>query len=152
MVRGRVRASASPGLPPRQHLFTYLGSVPKIRNLVVRADQGQALSPGADDTAGKRPYDRYGCVSCHDDSGVGIADLRQAAQQFPTRARLKEWIEDAPRLVPATKMPPWKGVIAEADYEPLMTYVLRLGSLPTDLARGASSLDTSRLESAERRP
>jgi mono/diheme cytochrome c family protein len=133
-------------------IFTYLGTVPKIRNSVGRAGQADALAAGADDSAGRHLYDQYGCVSCHGDSGVGIADLRQAAQHFPTRARLKAWIEDAPSMVPNTKMPPWRGVIAEADYDPLMAYVLRLGSPPADGARGASSMETSGLEGAARQP
>ena len=57
---------------------------------------------------------------------MGIADLRQADEHYPTRAQLKAWIRDAPSIKPETRMPAWDGVIREEDYEPLMDYVLQL--------------------------
>ena len=76
---------------------------------------------------GKELYERYGCVSCHGDDGVGIADLRQAAEHYPTRETLKAWIQDAPSIRPGTRMPAWRGVIREEHYEPLIDHVLWLG-------------------------
>jgi len=32
---------------------------------------------------------KYACVSCHADSGIGIADLRRAAEHFRTDDALK---------------------------------------------------------------
>lgn len=105
-------------------MYAYLRTVPKIRNAVP--------PPPAADLAnlsrGQQLYETYGCGSCHGDNGVGIADLRQAAQHYPSRDQLKAWIKDAPSIKPETRMPAWEGVIAEAEYDPLMDYVLELGA------------------------
>lgn len=105
-------------------MFAYLRTVPKIRNAVPRPPPAELanLSPG------QRLYESYGCGSCHGDNGVGIADLRQAAQHYPTREQLKAWIRDAPSIKPDTRMPSWDGVIAETDYDPLIDHVLELGA------------------------
>jgi hypothetical protein len=66
-------------------------------------------------------------VGCHGQDGVGIADLRKAAEHYPTRAALKAWIQDAQAIKPGTRMPSWKNVIPEADYDPLIDHVLALG-------------------------
>jgi len=106
-------------------IYAYLRTVPPIRNPFPRN-----LPPPPSQisgTDGKRLYQDYGCVSCHGDDGVGLADLRRAAEHYPTRAGLKSWIKDAPSIKPDTRMPSWDGVIREEDYEPLMDYVLQLG-------------------------
>jgi len=107
-------------------IYAYLRTVPTIRNAVRRSREVDELR--ADASLGKRIYYKYACVSCHGDDGTHAADLRQAAQRFPTRAALRAWIEDAPRLKPGTRMPAWRGIIAEHEYEPLISYVLALGS------------------------
>ncbi|MGZ6070294.1 MAG: c-type cytochrome [Myxococcaceae bacterium] len=105
-------------------IHAYLRTVPAIRNYVPR---DLLAPPGTTMTDGKQLYERYGCVSCHGDDGVGIADLRQAAEHYPTREALKAWIQDAPSIRPGTRMPGWRGVIREEHYEPLMEHVLHLG-------------------------
>jgi mono/diheme cytochrome c family protein len=108
-------------------LYAYLRTVPRIRNPVPRAVA--ALPPGA--SPGKQLYYKYACVSCHGESGAeGQADLRAAAKHFATRADLEKWIRDAPEIRPNTRMPAWRGVIADAEYEPLIAYVLELGKRP----------------------
>ncbi len=106
-------------------IFAYLRSVPAIRNSVER--RLEVDEAATDASEGRRIYYKYACISCHGDNGVGVADLRQAAKHFPEREQLKAWIRNAPSLRPGTKMPAWKGVIAEAEYDPLIAYVLRLG-------------------------
>jgi mono/diheme cytochrome c family protein len=106
-------------------IYAYLRTVPPIRNAVAR--NLPPLPAQASSGDGKRLYQAYGCVSCHGDDGVGIADLRRAAEHYPTRAELKAWIKDAPSIKPETRMPAWDGVIREEDYEPLMDHVLHLG-------------------------
>jgi hypothetical protein len=74
---------------------------------------------------------------------VGIADLRQAAEHYPAREALKLWIQDAPRIRPGTRIPGWKDVIREQDYEPhrprarLGTAELTGGAAPRSLPFGA---------------
>jgi mono/diheme cytochrome c family protein len=101
----------------------YLRTVPKIRNSVPRQPQVAGAS-----SKGGELYEKYACVSCHGDNGIGIADLRQASTHFRTPAALEGWIKDAPRIQPGTKMPGFSGVIPENDYPPLIDYVLQLGS------------------------
>ncbi len=103
-------------------LYAYLRTIPAIRHAIPRP----APEPMAQ-VDGKRLYERYGCISCHGDDGVGTGDLRQAAQHFPTREALKAWLQDAPKIRPGTRMPGWRGVIAEEHYEPLIDHVLQLG-------------------------
>ncbi len=106
-------------------IYAYLRTIPAIRHGVPKPPPP---SPGAAATLdGKALYQRYGCVSCHGDDGVGLGDLRQAGQHFPTREALKLWIQEAPSIRPGTRMPGWKNVIREEHYDPLMDYVLQLG-------------------------
>ena len=106
-------------------IFAYLRTVPAIRNDVPRNLPPPPSRMSATD--GKRLYQEYGCISCHGEDGVGIADLRRAAEHYPTRAGLEAWIRNAPNIKPDTRMPSWDGVIREQDYEPLIDYVLQLG-------------------------
>jgi mono/diheme cytochrome c family protein len=109
--------------------YAYLRSVPKIRNAVPRSREEDDLPSAA--SVGERLYYKYACVSCHGENGAhGGADLRQTAKRFPTRAALRAWIRDAPSIKPDTRMPAWKGVIADDEYEPLITHVLELGRAP----------------------
>jgi len=105
-------------------LYAYLRTVPKIKNPVPR----KLADVPASATLGKRLYYKYACVSCHGETGSdGQADLRQAASHFRTRAELEAWIRDAPSIKPDTRMPAWKGIIADTEYGPLSQYVLELG-------------------------
>lgn len=107
-------------------IYAYLRTVPKIRNAVPRPAAPLAL--GASSFEGKALYHRYGCVSCHGDSGKGaVGDLHRANESYPTDVELRRWIDEAPSMKPGTKMPGWKGVIAEQDYPPLLAYVRSLG-------------------------
>jgi mono/diheme cytochrome c family protein len=103
-------------------IYAYLRTVPKIKNAIPRTDA--VPPPSADE--GKKLYYKYACVSCHGTSGVGVADLRRAAEHYPDDEALKGWIKNAPSVKPGTKMPAWEGVIAEADYAPLIAYVKTL--------------------------
>lgn len=107
-------------------LYAYLRTVPKQHNAVPRRREIDELP--SDASPGRRLYYKYACVSCHGESGAqGNADLRRAAERFPTDAALRAWIADAPSIKPGTRMPGWRGVIAEEEYEPLIAYVLELG-------------------------
>jgi mono/diheme cytochrome c family protein len=105
-------------------LYAYLKTVPKLRNPVPGPER-KALA--ADASVGKRLYHGYGCASCHGESGVGLADLRQAAQHYPTDEQLEAWIKNPSSFKPGTKMPAWDGVIQPDEYAPLMEYVKELG-------------------------
>ncbi|MFN0063277.1 MAG: c-type cytochrome [Myxococcaceae bacterium] len=105
-------------------LYAYLKSLRPQRNAFPRTRQ--MPPPGSTREVGA--YAKYGCPSCHGDNGVGMADLRQAAQRYPTDAALREWIDDAPKLKPGTRMPGWRGIIAEEDYAPLIAHVRSLGA------------------------
>jgi mono/diheme cytochrome c family protein len=106
-------------------IYAYLRTVPPLWHVVPR--HAPAAPAAGEKLDGKALYDRYGCVSCHGDDGVGTGDLRQAGEHFPTREALKLWIQEAPNIRPGTRMPPWKDVIREEHYDPLMDYVLQLG-------------------------
>jgi len=101
-------------------IYAYLRTVPAIKNAVSRT-----VDAPAEGEPGKKLYVAYGCVSCHGATGAGPAgaDLRTANDRYPTDAELRAWIDDAPSKKPGTRMPAWKGVIAEDDYTPLMAYV-----------------------------
>jgi mono/diheme cytochrome c family protein len=104
-------------------IYAYLRTVPKVRHAVER-------KPAPADTAdpGKQVYDRYGCVACHGDTGVGIGDLRAANRNYPNDAELLRWILDAPSLKPGTRMPGWRGIVTESDYPALLRHVRKLSN------------------------
>lgn len=103
-------------------IYAYLRTVPKVHHAVERK-----AAPAAVDQ-GKRVYDRYGCVACHGDTGVGIGDLRAANRNYPDDAELLRWILDAPSLKPGTRMPAWRGIVAESDYPALLGHVRKLST------------------------
>jgi mono/diheme cytochrome c family protein len=103
-------------------VYAYLRTVPPIRNAVPRPAAQEVA--GAD--AGRAAYYRYGCNSCHGDTGLGMFDLRRGARDFPTDEGLIAYIRHPEQFKPGVKMPPWDGVIAEEDYAPLAAYVRRL--------------------------
>jgi len=106
-------------------LYAYLKTVPKRVHAVPRSARAAVA---ADASAGKKLYYRYGCPACHGDNGVGIGDLRKAAEHYPTDAQLVAWIKNPSSLKPGTKMPTWDGVIAETEYPALIAYVKELGA------------------------
>jgi mono/diheme cytochrome c family protein len=77
---------------------------------------------------GERIYTQAGCASCHGKTGVGVADLRKAAEHYPDDARLIAWIKNPEAIKPGVKMPAWEGVIPEKDFPPLIAYVKELGA------------------------
>ena len=105
-------------------IYAYLRTVPRIHNPVPRPSR-QSAGMGA--SKGRQLYDRYGCNSCHGDSGTGVGDLKRAAQDYPTDPQLEAFIRHAPEFKPGTKMPAWNGIIAENDYAPLIVYMRELG-------------------------
>jgi mono/diheme cytochrome c family protein len=105
-------------------IYAYLRTVPKLHNAVQRASK-PAAPVEADE--GKRAYYKYGCPSCHGQTGQGsVGDLRRANEDFPTDEQLVAWIKNAPSIRPGTKMPAWNGIIAEEDYAPLVAHVRKL--------------------------
>jgi mono/diheme cytochrome c family protein len=112
-------------------IYAYLRSVPPVRHAVERASR-----PLPDTDPGKAAYARYGCASCHGESGLGIADLRAANRDYPKDDALLHWILDAPALKPGTRMPAWRGIIDEKDYPALLAHVRKLS------ANGDSSQET----------
>ena len=105
-------------------IYAYLRTVPKINNSVPRPSR---LTPVAEGDNGKALYYKYSCNSCHGDNGNGIGDLRQATEHYPTDPQLEAYIRHAPTFKPGTRMPPFEGIIQEADYKPLIEYVRQLG-------------------------
>jgi cytochrome c2 len=104
-------------------MYAYLQSAPKIRNAVDRATPPvQAGDPG------KELYYRYACYGCHGDNGVGVADLRQANEHYPTDEALIAWIRNAPAIKPGTRMPPFEGLIKEDELGVLARYVRTFGA------------------------
>jgi mono/diheme cytochrome c family protein len=106
-------------------LYAYLRTVPKRGHAVPRSARAPVA---ADASEGKRLYYRYGCPACHGDNGVGVGDLRKAAEHYPTDAQLVAWIKNPSSFKPGTKMPTWDGVIPEAEYPALVAYVKELGT------------------------
>jgi len=107
-------------------IYAYLKTVPPLHNAVERNFQDF----GAQGADGKTLYHKYGCVACHNESGVGLGDLTRSKVDFPSDSSLKAWIQNAPSFKPLTKMPPFKDVIEEQDYLPLIAYVRQLSHAP----------------------
>jgi cytochrome c2 len=105
-------------------LYAYLKTVTRLRHPVPRPER-KALA--ADASEGAKVYHKYGCTSCHGENGVGLADLRQAAQHYPTDEQLEAWIRNPGSFKPGTKMPSWEGVIQAGEYASLVAYVKELG-------------------------
>ncbi|MEI9935972.1 MAG: c-type cytochrome [Pseudomonadota bacterium] len=104
-------------------IYAYLRSVPPLKHAVERVPR---RVPDSD--AGKAAYARYGCASCHGESGLGTADLRAANRDYPDDQALLHWILDAPMVKPGTHMPAWRGIIAENDYPALLGHVRKLSA------------------------
>jgi mono/diheme cytochrome c family protein len=104
-------------------IYAYLRSVPAVEHAVERAPR-----PQPDQDPGKAAYARYGCASCHGESGLGIADLRSANRDYPNDEALLHWILDAPTLKPGTRMPAWRAIIDQKDYPALLAHVRKLSA------------------------
>jgi mono/diheme cytochrome c family protein len=105
-------------------IWAYLKTVPAIRHEVPRNFKEVSGAPLSD---GKAIYEKYGCSACHGETGVGVGDVTLAKRNFPTDSLLQAWIRNPPSFRPLTKMPPFEGVIQEAEYAPLIAYVRGLG-------------------------
>jgi len=115
-------------------IYAYLRTVPKLHHVVERATQAAV---GSD--AGQQVYDRYGCVACHGEAGAGIGDLRPANRDYPSDAELLHWILDAPSIKPGTRMPAWRGILAEGDYPALLAHVRKLSANAEKLSKTSSN-------------
>ncbi len=115
-------------------IYAYLRTVPPLQHAVERV--AQPTLPEHD--AGKAAYARYGCGSCHGETGLGIADLRAANRSYPDDEALLLWILDAPTLKPGTRMPAWRAIIDPKDYPALLAHVRKL-SANSDLPKETSS-------------
>jgi mono/diheme cytochrome c family protein len=116
----------APSLAPAEAsaIYAYLKSAPVIRNPRPPEPARPELRALSD---GERVYLKYQCHSCHGLTGVGLADLRNADKKYPKDEALKAWIQKPSKIKPNTKMPDWDGVIADAEYTPLMAFVRKLG-------------------------
>lgn len=103
-------------------VWAYLETIPPLRNEVPR----DLEPPMADEARGAQVYRKYQCSSCHGDDGVGVCDLRQAYEHYPTDEALVAFMRDPKAFVPGTKMPAWDGIIAEDEWAPLLEYVRTL--------------------------
>ncbi|MFO0673436.1 MAG: c-type cytochrome [Polyangiaceae bacterium] len=106
-------------------IYSYLRTLAPVRNFVPRpAKPSETFSP--DEPPGRRLFARYGCSTCHGQTGVGLggaADLRRANEHFGTDAELRAYLDDPQARHPSTVMPPFKGIIRDEDYAPLMAHV-----------------------------
>src|SRR5262249_22097674 len=97
-------------------IFAYLRTVPPIKNAVPRT----ALAVVASTDTGQAAYYKYGCNSCHGDTGVGLYDLRKGPTDFPTDEALIAYIRHPAVAQPGGRMPTGDGAMAETDYAPLV--------------------------------
>jgi mono/diheme cytochrome c family protein len=140
-VREGIRPDGTPMRGPMQlykelteaevgAVYAYLQAVPPLHR-----PQSPTSSPVSQATAaeagphaeGRRLYVRYGCRSCHGDTGVEIGDLRQADRKYAHDAEIEAWIRHPEALKPGTKMPSFDAVIPPDDFPPLIAYVRQLG-------------------------
>lgn len=110
-------------------IFAYLHTVPALRKTRPAAAVAARL---AGEPPGKLAYYKYGCNSCHGETGVGLYDLRRGPTHYKTRAELVAYIRNPEKYVPGIKMPTWDGVIEEDEYEPLAEYVSTLAARGPD--------------------
>jgi mono/diheme cytochrome c family protein len=114
-------------------IFTYLRSIPAIRNSVP-----SPTPPARASLDGKQIYYAYGCNGCHGDSGRGQWDLRRGTARYPTDAELIAYIKHPEKTRPGVAMPTWEGVIREEEYAPLAAYLRSLAASNSgDIALGS---------------
>jgi mono/diheme cytochrome c family protein len=97
-------------------VYAYLQTLPPVRHAIPR-------SAAATVKSGESLYGKYACLSCHGPKGVGMCDLRKASLKYDSQEKLSAFLHDASQFVPGTKMPTWRGVIAEDEYPLLIDYV-----------------------------
>ncbi len=105
-------------------VWAYLKTLPPLVHAVPR--DLEHIAPTA--PKGEQIYRRYQCNACHGDTGVGICDLRQAHERYPTDASLVAFLREPSAFVTGTKMPSYQDVIADDEWAPLVAYVRALES------------------------
>jgi len=111
-------------------IYTYLQNLAPVDKEIEPSPPYRMIGRKAD--GGVHLYTLYGCQYCHGQSGVGVADLRDAATRLPTDEELIAYLEDPAREDPLTLMPSWKGVIPPEDYPELVEFIRRLGQKKKD--------------------
>jgi mono/diheme cytochrome c family protein len=106
-------------------VLAYLRTVPAIRSERVAREERPDIGRAPSDH-GHALYAMYGCRACHGDLGVGMGDLRHAAEHFPDDAAIEAWIRHPSRLRPGTKMPDFDGIIRPEDFPALIKHVRSL--------------------------
>ncbi|WP_406694880.1 cytochrome c [Singulisphaera sp. Ch08] len=114
-------------------VYAYLQTVPPLRrprrttvaSKAITSAKGRSGRTAA--LEGQTLYIRYGCQSCHGETGVNIGDLRQADNKYATDAEIEAWIRHPEAFKPGTKMPAFGNLIAPDDFPPLIAYVRHLG-------------------------
>jgi mono/diheme cytochrome c family protein len=106
-------------------IYAYLRTVPKLHNPKIPSPPDPAP---ADTSPGSLVYHRYGCHTCHGETGAAYGDLRPAKLKYPTNEALVAFLKDPSASVPSTRMPRWDGIIKEEEYAPLCDYVHKLAS------------------------
>ena len=106
-------------------VWAYLQTVPEIRK--PRETPPNEVLAVADLSPGAAAYDRYGCPACHGDDGHLSCDLRGAHAKYADDAALEAFIRHPEAFVSPVKMPAWDGVVADADWAPLVAHVRELG-------------------------
>jgi mono/diheme cytochrome c family protein len=95
-------------------IYVYLKTISPTNNKVARKEP-----------MGTKLYVKYACQSCHGETGIGAADLRQASRKY-TDEQLKAYISN-PKSFGNEKMPVYSKVIKKEDYTALIAYVKQLG-------------------------
>jgi mono/diheme cytochrome c family protein len=139
-VRPDGRALRYPMLPKPEltedevaAIYAYLRTIPKIKKRV----QSHVEQTSSASDPGERLYSQYGCNGCHGDKGegtTGVPDLNHVNDHYPDDSHLRAWIESPQTTKPETKMPTWKGIIKDEDYQPLIRYLRSLGAAPGKVA------------------
>lgn len=110
-------------------IHAYLQTLTPVANAVEQSPPYRIVGRKAD--GGRHFYVLYGCHYCHGDKGVGVADLRGAAQRLETDEEIAEFLRDPTVSDPLTIMPAYEGVIGEDEYAELCAYVRQLGTPST---------------------
>jgi mono/diheme cytochrome c family protein len=114
-------------------IYAYLKSVPPVHNAVPPSEEYVVATADR----GKQVYYKYGCNSCHGDTGLGQYDLRKGPAKYPTDDELIAWIKHPERIRPGIIMPTWDGVIQEDEYAPLAAYVRALAKATPPSSSGS---------------
>ena len=107
-------------------IHAYLQTLAPVEHAIEPSPPYRMIGRKAD--GGRHLWLHHGCHYCHGSAGAGVADMRGAAERFPTDAELVAFIEDPARHDPFTLMPAWAGVIADDEWAELCAYVRELGA------------------------